>query len=114
MAAGTLQPAGGARVEVWTNIRGPVLLFATAAAHAIGMLCLLTVPLLFRETYFKVLSTALVYAVAWLLWDLITLWTRRMRRRMTAPAERGTLSLTLLLHRMLKVGIATAAVSSAF
>ena len=99
-----------AESEVWKNIRGPVLLFATAAAHAFGMLGLLTVPLLFRETYFKVLDTALVYAVAWLLWDLITLWTSRMRRRLTAPVERGTLSLTLLLHRILKVCIATAAV----
>ncbi len=99
-----------AQSEVWKNIRRPVLLFATAAAHAIGMLGLLTVPLLFRETYFKVLSVALVYAVAWLLWDFVTVWTRRMRRRMTAPEERGTLSLTLLLHRMLKVCIAMAAV----
>ena len=99
-----------AQSEVWKNVRGPVLLFATAAAHAIGMLYLLTVPLLFRETYFKVLSVALVYAVAWLLWDFVNLWTRRMRHRMTAPAERGTLSLTLLLHRVLKVGIAMAAI----
>ncbi|MDR3763622.1 MAG: mechanosensitive ion channel family protein [Acidobacteriota bacterium] len=95
--------------EIWTNIRGPVLLFATAAAHAIGMVWV-TVPLLFREYYFKVQTTALLYAVAWLLWDFINVWTRRVRRRMVTPGERGPLSLTLLLHRMLKVGIVTAAV----
>jgi MscS family membrane protein len=100
-----------AQSEVWTNIRGPVLLFATAAAHAIGMR-MITVPLLFREYYLKVQGTALLFAVAWLLWDFVTVWTRRMRRRITAPEERGTLSLSLLLHRMLKVGIVTAALLS--
>jgi MscS family membrane protein len=100
-----------ARSEVWTNIRGPVLLFATAAAHAIGMR-MITVPLLFREYYLKVQGTALLFAVAWLLWDFVTVWTRRMRRQITAPEDRGSLSLTLLLHRMLKVGIATTAVLS--
>jgi MscS family membrane protein len=98
-----------AQSEVWTNIRGPVLVFATSAAHAIGMLGLLTVPLLFREYYIKVQGTTLLFAVAWLLWDFITLWTGRTRNRLTSPEERGTLSLTLLLHRMLKVGIVTAA-----
>jgi MscS family membrane protein len=86
-----------------------VLVFATSAAHAIGMLGLLTVPLLFREYYIKVQGTTLLFAVAWLLWDFITLWTGRTRNRLTSPEERGTLSLTLLLHRMLKVGIVTAA-----
>jgi MscS family membrane protein len=100
-----------ARSEVWSNIRGPVLLFATAFAHAAGMR-MVTVPLLFREYYLKVLGTALLFAVAWLLWDFITVWTRRLRRRLTAPEERGTLSLSLLLHRMLKVCIATAALLS--
>jgi len=97
-----------ARSEIWTNIRGPILLFATATAHAIGM-SLITVPLLFREYYSKVLGTALLFAVAWLLWDFVTVWTRRSRRRMTAAEERGTLSLTLLLHRMLKIAIVTVA-----
>jgi MscS family membrane protein len=100
-----------AQSEVWTNIRGPVLLFATAAAHAIGMR-MIAVPLLFREYYFKVQGTALLFAVAWLLWDFVTVWTRRMRRRMTTPEVRGALSLTLLLHRMMKVGIATTALLS--
>jgi len=100
-----------ARSEIWTNIRGPVLLFATAFAHAAGMR-MVTVPLLFREYYLKVLGTALLFAVAWLLWDFITVWTRRLRRRLTTPEERGTLSLSLLLHRMLKVCIATAALLS--
>ncbi len=100
-----------AQSEVWINIRGPVLLFATAAAHAIGMR-MITVPLLFREYYLKVQGTALLFAVAWLLWDFVTVWTRRMRRRITSPEERGTLSLTLLLHRMLKVGIVTTALLS--
>jgi MscS family membrane protein len=100
-----------ARSEIWSNIRGPVLLFATAFAHAAGMR-MVTVPLLFREYYLKVLGTALLFAVAWLLWDFITVWTRRLRRRLTSPEERGTLSLTLLLHRMLKVCIATAALLS--
>jgi MscS family membrane protein len=100
-----------ARSEVWTNIRGPVLLFATAAAHAIGMR-MITVPLLFREYYSKVLGTALLFAVAWLLWDFVTVWTRRTRRRMITPEERGTLSLTLLLHRMLKIAIVTVALFS--
>jgi MscS family membrane protein len=100
-----------AQSEVWTNIRGPVLLFATAAAHAIGMR-MITVPLLFREYYLKVQGTALLFAVAWLLWDFVTVSTRRMRRRITSPEERGTLSLTLLLHRMLKVAIVTAALLS--
>jgi MscS family membrane protein len=100
-----------AQSEVWTNVRGPVLLFATAAAHAIGMR-LITVPLLFREYYLRVQGTALLFAVAWLLWDFVTVWTRRMRRRITAPEERGTLSLILLLHRMTKVAIVTAAVLS--
>ena len=94
--------------EVWTNIRGPVLLFATAAAHAIGMR-LITVPLLFREYYLRVQGAALLFAVAWLLWDFVTVWTRRMRRRVSAPEERGTLSLILLLHRMMKVVIVTVA-----
>lgn len=101
-----------AHSELWTNVRGPVLLFATAAAHAVGMKMLagpLPQPLLFREYYVKVQGAALLYAVAWLLWDFITLLTRRTRRRMVAPEERGTLSLTLLLHRMVKVGIVTAA-----
>jgi MscS family membrane protein len=104
-----------AQSEIWTNIRGPVLLFATAAAHAVGMRLLaipLPQPLLFREYYVKVQGAALLFAVAWLTWDFVTVWTRRTRRRMTAPEERGTLSLTLLLHRMLKVGIATAAIFS--
>jgi MscS family membrane protein len=100
-----------AHSEVWTNIRGPVLLFATAAAHAIGMR-MITVPLLFREYYSKVLGTALLFAVAWLLWDFVTVWTRRTRRRMITPEERGTLSLTLLLHRMLKIAIVTLALFS--
>ena len=100
-----------ARSEIWVNIRGPVLLFATAAAHAVGM-HLIVVPLLFREYYGKVQGTALLFAVAWLLWDFVTLWTRRTRRRITAPEERGMLSLTLLLHRMLKVAIATVALFS--
>jgi MscS family membrane protein len=102
-----------AQSEVWTNIHGPVLLFATAAAHAIGMR-MITVPLLFREYYLKVQGTALLFAVAWLLWDFITVWTRRLRRRMTAPEERGPLSLSLLLHRMLKMGIVIAALLSIF
>jgi MscS family membrane protein len=97
-----------AQSEIWTNIRGPVLLFATAAAHAIGMR-MITVPLLFREYYLKVQGTALLFAVAWLLWDFVTVLTRRMRRRVTTPEERGRLSLTLLLHRMMKLGIATTA-----
>jgi MscS family membrane protein len=97
--------------EVWTNIRGPVLLFATAAAHAIGM-HLLTVPLLFRDYYIRVQGTALLFAVAWLLWDFVSVLTRRVRRRITAPEERGTLSLILLLHRMMKVFIATMALLS--
>jgi MscS family membrane protein len=100
-----------AQWEVWTNIRGPVLLFATAAAHAIGMR-LITVPLLFREYYIRVQGAALLFAVAWLLWDFVTVWTHRMRRRITAPEERGTLSLILLLHRMVKVVIVTAALLS--
>jgi MscS family membrane protein len=100
-----------ARSEVWTNIRGPVLLFATAAAHAVGM-HMITVPLLFREYYGKVQGTALLFAVAWLLWDFVTVWTRRTRRRITAPKDRGTLSLTLLLHRMMKVAIVTVALFS--
>jgi len=100
-----------ARSEVWTNIRGPVLLFATAVAHAIGM-HMITVPLLFREYYSKVLGTALLFAVAWLLWDFVTVWTRRTRSRMITPGERGTLSLTLLLHRMLKIAIVTVALFS--
>ncbi len=100
-----------AQSEVWTNIRGPVLLFAAAAAHAIGMR-MITVPLLFREYYLKVQGTALLFAVAWLLWDFVTVWTRRMRRRITAAEDRGRLSLTLLLHRMMKVGIVTAAMFS--
>jgi MscS family membrane protein len=100
-----------AQSEIWNNIRGPVLLFATAAAHAIGMR-MITVPLLFREYYLKVQGTALLFAVAWLLWDFVTVLTRRMRLRITAPEERGTLSLTLLLHRMLKVAIVTAALLS--
>jgi MscS family membrane protein len=70
------------------------------------------VPLLFREYYGKVQGTALLFAVAWLLWDFVTLWTRRTRRRITAPEERGMLSLTLLLHRMLKVAIVTVALFS--
>jgi MscS family membrane protein len=102
-----------AQSEIWTNIRGPVLLFATAAAHAVGML-MITVPLLFREYYFKVQGTALLFAVAWLLWDFVTVWTQRLRRRMTAPQERGTLSLSLLLHRVLKMGIAVTALLSIF
>jgi MscS family membrane protein len=102
-----------AQSEIWTNIRGPVLLFATAAAHAIGMR-MISVPLLFREYYLKVQGTALLFAVAWLLWDFVTVWTRRLRRRMTGPEERGPLSLTLLLHRMLKMGIAIAALLSIF
>ena len=77
-----------AQSEMWNNIRGPVLLFATAAAHAIGMQ-MLTVPLLFREYYMRVQGTALLFAVAWLLWDFVTVWTRRTRRRITAPADRG-------------------------
>jgi len=104
-----------AQSEIWTNIRGPVLLFATAAAHAVGMRLLaipLPQPLLFREYYIKVQGAALLFAVAWLLWDFITVWTQRTRRRMTAPEVRGALSLTLLLHRMLKVGIVTAAMFS--
>jgi MscS family membrane protein len=100
-----------AKSEVWINIRGPVLLFATAAAHAIGMR-MITVPLLFREYYLKVQGTALLFAVAWLLWDFVTVWTRRTRRRVIAPEERGTLSLSLLMHRMLKMGIAIAALLS--
>ena len=100
-----------AQSEVWTNIRGPVLLFATAAAHAIGMR-MVTVPLLFREYYLKVQGTALLFAVAWLLWDFVTVWTRRMRRRITAPEDRGGLSLTLLLHRIMKVAIVTVAMFS--
>jgi MscS family membrane protein len=102
-----------AQSEVWTNVRGHVLLFATAAAHAIGML-MITVPLLFREYYFKVQGTALLFAVAWLLWDFVTVWTQRLRRRMTSLEERGTLSLTLLLHRVLKLGIAVTALLSIF
>ncbi len=35
-----------------------------------------------------------------------------MRRRITAPEDRGRLSLTLLLHRMMEVGIVTAAMFS--
>ena len=100
-----------AKSEVWSNVRGPVLLFATAAAHAIGM-HLITAPLLFREYYLRVQGTALLFAVAWLLWDLVTVWTQRMRRRITAPEERGTLSLFLLLHRVVKVVIATVALLS--
>jgi MscS family membrane protein len=100
-----------AKWEMWNNVRGPILLFVTAAAHAIGM-HLLTVPLLFREYYLRVQGTALLVAVAWLLWDFVTVWTQRMHRRITAPEERGTLSLILLLHRMLKVVIATAALLS--
>jgi MscS family membrane protein len=100
-----------AKWEVWNNVRGPILLFVTAAAHAIGM-HLLTVPLLFREYYVRVQGTAILFAVAWLLWDLVTLWTQRMRRRIAAPEERGTLSLFLLLHRMMKVVIATVALLS--
>ncbi|PSH05395.1 MAG: hypothetical protein CXZ00_01490 [Acidobacteria bacterium] len=100
-----------AKSEVWTNIRGPILLFATAAAHAIGMR-MVSVPLLFREFYLKVQGAALLFAVAWLLWDLVTVSTRRVRRRLVAPEDRGTLSLTLLLHRMLKVGIVTVAMLS--
>jgi MscS family membrane protein len=100
-----------AKWEVWNNVRGPVLLFVTAAAHAIGM-HMLTVPLLFREYYLRVQGTALLIAVAWLLWDFVTVWTHRMHRRITAPEERGTLSLILLLHRMLKVVIATTALLS--
>jgi MscS family membrane protein len=88
-----------------------VLLFATAAAHAIGMR-LLTVPLIFRDYYLRVQGTALLFAVAWLLWDFVTVWSRRMRRRIIAPEERGTLSLILLLHRMVKVIIVTVAVLS--
>jgi MscS family membrane protein len=99
--------------EVWTNVRGPVLLFATAAAHAIGM-HMLTVPLLFREYYIRVQGTALLFAVAWLLWDFVTLLTHRMRRRITAPEERGRLSLVLLLHRMMKVVIVIMALLSIF
>jgi MscS family membrane protein len=102
---------GAAQSEVWLNIRGPVLLFATAAAHAIGMR-LITVPLLFREYYLKVQGTALLFAVAWLLWDFVTVWTRRTRRRVIAPEERGTLSLSLLLHRMLKMTIGITALLS--
>ena len=94
--------------EVWSNIRGPVLLFATAGAHAIGMR-MITVPLLFREYYLRVQAAALLFAVAWLLWDFVTVWTRRMRRKVSAPEERGTLSLILLMHRVLKVLIVTAA-----
>lgn len=90
--------------DIWKNIRGPVLLFATAAAHAIGMVWI-TVPLLFREYYFRVQTTACLFAVTWLLWDFINVWTRRVRLRLVAPADRGTLSLTLLLHRMLKVSL---------
>jgi len=104
-----------AHSEIWINIRGPVLLFATAAAHAVGMRLLsvpLPQPLLFREYYVKVQGAALLFAVAWLLWDFITVWTRRTRRRMTSAEERGPLSLTLLLHRMLKVGIVTMAMFS--
>ncbi len=100
-----------AQSEVWVNIRGPVLLFATAAAHAVGM-HMISVPLLFREYYGKVQGTALLAAVAWLLWDFVTVWTRRTRRRITAPADRGMLSLTLLLHRMMKVAIVTVALFS--
>jgi len=100
-----------AQSEIWTNVRGPVLLFATAAAHAVGML-MIAVPLLFREYYFKVQGTACLFAVAWLLWDLVTVWTQRSRRRMTSLDERGTLSLSLLLHRMLKLGIGVAALLS--
>ncbi|HVJ04042.1 MAG TPA: mechanosensitive ion channel family protein [Candidatus Saccharimonadales bacterium] len=100
-----------AQSEVWTNIRGPVLLFATAAAHAIGMR-MITVPLLFREYYLKVQATAVLFAVSWLLWDFVTVWTRRTRRRMIAPEERGTLSLSLLLHRVLKLSIAVVGVLS--
>ena len=102
-----------AKSEVWTNIRGPVLLFATAAAHAIGM-HMLTVPLLFREYYLRVQGTALLFAVAWLLWDFVTLLTHRMRLRITAPEERGRLSLVLLLHRMMKVVIVITALLSIF
>ncbi len=100
-----------AKWEVWNNVRGPVLLFVTAAAHAIGM-HMLNVPLLFREYYVRVQGTAVLFAVAWLLWDLVTLWTERMRRSITAPEERGQISLFLLLHRMLKVAIATVALLS--
>ena len=100
-----------AQSEVWTNIHGPVLLFATAAAHAVGM-GMITVPLLFREYYLKVQGTALLFAVAWLLWDFVTVGTRRLRRSIIAPEERGTLSLSLLLHRMLKMGIVIAAMLS--
>jgi MscS family membrane protein len=102
-----------AQSEIWTNVRGPVLLFATAAAHAVGML-MITVPLLFREYYFKVQGAALLFAVAWLLWDFVTVWTQRLRRRMTSLEERGTLSLSLLLHRVLKLGIGVAALLSIF
>ncbi len=100
-----------AQSEVWINIRGPVLLFATAAAHAVGMQ-MITVPLLFRDYYNKVQGTALLAAVAWLLWDFVTVWTRRTRRRITSPADRGMLSLTLLMHRMMKVAIVTVALFS--
>jgi MscS family membrane protein len=75
---------------------------------------MITVPLLFREYYFKVQGTALLFAVAWLLWDFVTVWTQRLRRRMTSLEERGTLSLTLLLHRVLKLGIAVTALLSIF
>jgi len=100
-----------AQSEVWNNIRGPVLLFATAGAHAIGMR-MITVPLLFREYYLKVQATAVLFAVSWLLWDFVTVWTRRTRRRMVAPEERATLSLSLLLHRVLKLSIAVVGVLS--
>ncbi len=100
-----------ARLEVWTTIRGPVLLFAAAAAHAIGM-NMISVPLLFREYYIRVQGTALLFAVAWLLWDLVTVLTRRTRLRITAPEERGSLSLVLVAHRMVKAGIAIAAIFS--
>jgi len=56
-----------------------------------------------------VLGTALLYAVAWLLWDFVSLFTGRMRRRITAPEDRGMVSLILLAQRMLKVVIVTAA-----
>lgn len=97
-----------ARSEIWINIRGPVLLVATTAAHAIGMRSI-SVPLLFREYYLKVQGTAVLVAGAWLAWDFITVWTRRTRRTLTEPRDRGTLSLTLLLHRLLKIVVATTA-----
>lgn len=93
----------------WKSIRGPVVLFATAFAHTQGMRAA-HVPLLFRVYYGRFLQTVLVLAVGWLLWGLVSDWTRRTRHAMTSPRERGMLSLTLLGHRVLKAAIAIGAV----